>query len=237
MTDPHAASPVVTGHRSPDLTFTVTHAGMAPLTAVPTLDFHLAIARSGGGPIRSILLTTDIRISPARRRHDRATQERLAEVFGVPERWAAQVRPLVWTRATTVVPPFDDRTAVVLPVPCTFDIELAATKYLRAVAEGDIPLDFLFSGTVFHDAVDGRLRTAQISWAKDTTYRLPTALWRQTTRCHGTDGGWIQLSHDSYERLDAYRARNALANWDQTAHALLDLDQAHADTAGAPWTP
>ncbi|MFJ6215400.1 DUF6084 family protein [Streptomyces sp. NPDC092296] len=235
MTEPHAATPVTPGHRSPDLTFTVTGARPAPFTAVPTLDFQLAIARTGGGPVRSVLLTTVVRIAPARRRHDRATQERLAEVFGTPERWAQGIRPLSWAQTTTVVPPFDERTTVVLPVPCGHDIELAVTKYFRAVQEGDVPLDFLFSGTVFHSAADGRLRTAQISWAKDTTYRLPAALWQETTRCHGADGGWVRLSRDCYDRLDAYRAQHALSGWDETARALLDLDRAgiRTDTAGA----
>lgn len=234
MTQPHPAAPEQ--HPSPDLTFTVAEARPAAFTAVPTLEFRITVGRSGGGPVRSVLLSTAVRIVPARRSHDPATRERLAEVFGSPEQWASGLRPLTWARTTVVVPPFDDATTVTVPVPCSCDIELAVTKYLRAVDEGEIPLDFQFSGTVFHDGPDGRLRTAQISWAKDTPYRLPVDLWRHTT--HG--GSWIRLSPETHDRLDAYRARHTLTGWDETVHTLLDTaadpDPDRAP-AGAPWTP
>ena len=36
-----------------------------------------------------------------------------------------------------------------LPVPCTYDFEVAAAKYLHALRDGEVPLRVLFSGTVF----------------------------------------------------------------------------------------
>uniref|UniRef100_UPI0007C73EBA DUF6084 family protein n=1 Tax=Peterkaempfera griseoplana TaxID=66896 RepID=UPI0007C73EBA len=236
--EPTAAAPQGCGHPAPDLTFTVADARPAPFTAVPTLEFRITVA-GGGGPVRSVLLSTAVRIAPGRRRHDQATRERLAEVFGTARQWAAGIRPLALAQITTVVPPFDDSTTVTLPVPCGSDIELAVTKYLRAVPDGDVPLDFLFSGTVFHDGPDGRLRTARISWAGDAAYRLPAVLWQQTVH----DSGWVRLSRDTYDRLDAHRARHALTSWDETVHALLDqspppvFDDPPSDAAGATWTP
>ncbi|GAA3379056.1 DUF6084 family protein [Streptomyces sannanensis] len=215
----------------PELAFTVTAVRPARLTAVPTLEFGLAVTREGGGPVRSVLLTTLIRIAPARRRYDHVHRLRLAELFGTPDRWAETLRPLVWTRLTTVVPPFDDRTEVTLAVPCTTDIQLAVAKYFRAVDHGEVPLDFLFSGTVFHSAPGSGLNTAQISWDSHTDFDLPAALWREATG----RTGWIPLSADSYDRLDDFRARHTLSSWDETANAL--LDRAGADITGAPWTP
>ena len=47
-------------------------------------------------------------------------------------------------------------TVVDLPVPCSSDFNLAATKYFAALEEGEIPLCFLFSGTIFYEARRGR---------------------------------------------------------------------------------
>ena len=54
---------------------------------------------------------------------------------------------------------------------CSYDFNLAATKYFAALEGGDLPLCFLFSGTIFHEAGDGALQVAQISWEKR---RLPS---------------------------------------------------------------
>ncbi len=50
----------------------------------------------------------------------------------------------------SIVPPFAKETVVELQVPCTFDFNVAATKYFHGLADGDLPLNFLFSGTVFY---------------------------------------------------------------------------------------
>jgi hypothetical protein len=224
---------------SPDLGFTVALAEPVPFAAVPTLMFRVAITRSGGGPVRSVNLTTGIRIAATRRRYDTVPHSAMAELFGAPEKWGTNLRPLAWTQITTVVPPFDDSITVDLPVPCSTDAELAITKYFHAVRDGDVPLDFLFSGTIFHTAPDGALRTAQISWAKDTTYQLSAQLWHGLIDRYYGGSTWLRLSKDAHDRLSAYRARQVLPGWDETVHSLLDRAEPPIprDTAGAPWTP
>ncbi|MGW1028591.1 DUF6084 family protein [Streptomyces sp. NPDC002577] len=220
---------------SPDLDFEVVGARPLAHTAVPTLGFQILIRRVGGGPVRSVLLHTAIRIAPARRRYDGPAQERLTEIFGAPERWATTLRPVTWTQVSSVVPPFDESTVFDLHVPCPCGVELAVVKYVRAVRDGEVPLDFLFSGTVFHTAADGALRTAQISWNSDASFLLPRTLWQEATGDHA----WIRLTRAGQDRLDAHRARNALATWDEAVCDLLDRIAAPtaADTAGAAWTP
>ena len=85
---------------------------------------------------------------------------------------------MLWTHASAVVPPFTGGTVVDLPVPCTYDFNLAATKYFDALEEGDIPLCFLFSGTIFYEAADGGLQVTQIPWEKEAYFRLPAATGR-----------------------------------------------------------
>ncbi|MDB1088532.1 DUF6084 family protein [Streptomyces sp. ACA25] len=208
-----------------DLAFAVTDARPQPFAAVPTVLFRLALTRTSGGPVRSVSLTTAVRIAVAGRRYDPRAQLAMAELFGTPERWATTLHPLAWTQATTVVPAFDETTTVDLPVPVTTDVELAVTKYFHAVREGDVPLDFLFSGTVFHTGPDGRLRTTQISWAKDTTYRLPARVWHDLIDRYHAGGTWLRLSGDVHDRLSAYRTRHALGDWNETIRDLLDEAQ------------
>lgn len=236
MTAPCAAPDGVPGrHAVPALAFAVTGAEPERFAAVPTLRFGLEITRTGGGPVRSVSLTTAIRIDVTRRRYDDRARRALAELFGLPEQWATTLRPLSWTRTTVVVPPFDDTTAVGLPVPCAHDTELAVTTYLRAVRDGEVPLDFLFSGTVFFQAPDGRLRTAQISWAEDAAYRLPATLWHDLVDRYSAGGPWLRLSRKTHDRLDAYRARQVLGTWDDAVGHL--LDRAESRTAEPPATP
>ena len=67
-----------------------------------------------------------------------------------------------WTRATLVVPPFSDATSVTLPVTCSYDLEVNATNYLSGLQDGEVPLEFLFSGSVFYAGPGGMLQTARI---------------------------------------------------------------------------
>ena len=55
------------------------------------------------------------------------------------------------------VPGFEGSTTVDLQVPCTFDFNVAATKYFEGLSDGDIPLRMMFSGTVFYADEEGAL--------------------------------------------------------------------------------
>ncbi|WP_222108229.1 DUF6084 family protein [Streptomyces sp. SAJ15] len=207
---------------APDLTFAVTGVAAERFAALPTLRFGVEIARGGGGPVSSITLTTAIRIDVARRRYDAAARRALTELFGVPERWGGSLHPLAWTRTTTQVPAFADRTTTELTVECGYDTELAVTKYLRAVRDGEVPLDFLFSGTVFFRSPEGLLRTARISWSKDASFPLPAALWHELTDRYSAGGTWLRLSRETFDRLDDHRARQVLGSPDAAVRHLLD---------------
>ncbi len=138
------APPVV-----PQLQFAVEGCGPLDYAAVPTLTFALRIEEADGLPIRSVLLDVQIQIAARARRYGEAEQGRLLELFGTPDRWATTLRTLPWTRATVVVPPFDGRTTVDLQIPCTYDLEVTAARYLAALEDGEVPLELMFSGSVF----------------------------------------------------------------------------------------
>jgi hypothetical protein len=206
----------------PQLAFAVT--GAAPLAhaAVPTLRFSLRIDSRDGRAIRSILLDTQIQIAARRRRYEPGEQERLFELFGPPAGWGTALRTLLWARTTLVVPPFAQSTEVELPVVCSYDLEVAASRYLDALDGGEVPLEFLFSGSVFYAGAGGALQTARLSWNHEAGYRLPVSVWKETLERYFRGTAWLRLRKDSFDRLAAYKSRHALPTWEDALDRLLE---------------
>lgn len=215
----HSGSPVQAASL-PELDFAILDARSAEHAAAPTLLFALEI-QAAGQEIRSILLDVQIQIAARQRPYGEASQERLLELFGTPARWGTTLRTLPWLRTTAVVPPFRDATIVELSVPCTYDLEVTAARYFAALEDGEIPLEFLFSGSVFFSSTEGLLQTVRIAWDSDVDFRLPIAVWREAMERHFPGSAWLRLSRDSYDRLCAYKARHAHASWEAAIDSLL----------------
>ena len=205
----------------PELAFAVEDAGRVEHAAVPTLRFALRVDSPDGRAIRSVLLDVQIQIAARRRHYDAGAEDRLFELFGAPAGWGTTLRTLPWTRATLVVPPFTGSTVADVPVICTYDLEVAASRYLDALEDGEVPLEFLFSGTVFYSEPDGRLQTGRISWEADAEYRLPVAVWKETMDRYFRGTAWLRLPKGSFDRLTAYKSRRALATWEDVVDSLL----------------
>jgi hypothetical protein len=206
---------------APDLGFTVL--GVAPErpAAAPTLRFSLGID-AGGAAVRSVMLDVQLRIAATQRGYDDAEQAKLAELFGAPHRWGETLRGLLWTQATLVVPSFDGSTVADLYVPCTYDFEVAAAKYLAALGDGDIPLELLFSGTVFYAAPGGALQVSRISWNAEAAHRLPVKVWREAIDGHFPHTAWLRLDRDAFDRLAAFKAARTLPSWEAALDVLLE---------------
>jgi hypothetical protein len=207
---------------APELSFAIEDAGPLEHAAGPTLRFALRIASPG--PIRAVSLNVEIRIAATRRRYDEAAQRRLVELFGRPEDWARNLHSLHWATTSLTVGPFAEATEVELLVPCSYDLQVAGAKYLDALEDGDVPLEFLFSGSVFYAGDDGRLQIARISWEKEAGYPLPVAMWREAIDRHFPGAGWLRLDRVTFERLSDYKAAGAFLTWEETIEALLSDD-------------
>jgi hypothetical protein len=201
-----------------DLAFRVTGARAEPFAAAPTLVFGLAV--SARQPIESIALRCQLRIEPQRRRYTAAEEERLIELFGESPRWGDTLKPFLWTHVATVVPAFRGETVVELPVPCSYDLEVAAAKYFHALDDDAIPTLFLFSGTVFVAGAAG-LRVLPVAWHHEAPFRLPVAVWRRLMDDYFPQGGWLRLRRDTIDALGRFKARRALALWDDVMTTLL----------------
>jgi hypothetical protein len=211
----------------PDLNFSVEGAEPHLFAAAPLLVFKLRVAEALAGdvrptPIHTVALRCQIRIEPARRSYDDQQRERLLDLFGTTDRWGQTLRSMLWTHVSTVVSPFTGADVADLPVPCSYDFSLAATKYFAALDdEGDLPLGFLFSGTIFYEAPDEDLRVTQIPWEKDAFYRLPVSVWRGLMDVYYPNTAWLCLRKDVFDRLDSYRSRRGLMSWEQVMERLL----------------
>ena len=90
----------------------------------------------------------------------------MRDLFGEPERWGQTLKTFLWTHVSTIVPAFSGTTEVSLPVPCTFDFNVAATKYFAGLEEGEIPVCVQFSGTVFYARTAVRCRSCRFPGTK-----------------------------------------------------------------------
>jgi hypothetical protein len=206
----------------PDLSFQVEGVDVTPYAMVPLLTFRL---RATNVPpdeaIQNVVLRCQIQIEATRRHYSPAEETRLRDLFGQPERWGQTLRAMLWTHASTVIAPFSGETVAELPVACTYDFNVAATKYFYALESGEIPLDFLFSGSVFYRDAEGALQVAPISWSLEARFRLQVSAWRKLMDAYYPNLAWIQLRQDVFDRLYQYKVRQGIPTWEETVERML----------------
>ena len=168
-----------------------------------------------------IALTIQLMIEPARRTYDDATRERLVELFGAPERWAVTTRSLMWSQLDVLVPAFTGSTTVSVPIACHYDLELAATKYLHSLPDGEAPLALHFNGTIYYPGDDGGLQMVLVPWSKSTDFRMPVSIWRETIEHYYPNTGWVALRSQTLEALQREKLRRGLPTLDACMEQLL----------------
>jgi hypothetical protein len=203
-----------------ELVFDCTDAGADPYAAAPTVVFRLRIAETTGQPIGGIMLRAQIRIEPLKRRYSDAEAERIGDLFGERSRWGDTMKPLQFANVTQMVPAFSGSVEVDVPVPVTYDFEVATAKYFHGLEDGEIPFIMLFSGTALLDQ-QGSLSIQQIPWHKETTYRLPVKVWREAMDVHFPNSTWLRIRCDTLDHLQRFKSHHTLATWDETFEALL----------------
>jgi len=199
----------------PDLDFSVVSAEAVTFAAAPLLSFKLSVHnRNTEERIQSVALRCQIQIETTKRRYTTAEQAKMFELFGEPERWGRTLTSMLWTHTSTTVPPFEGETVVDLPVPCTFDFNVAATKYFAGLEDGVVPLNFMFSGTTFFDGPTGLL-VEQISCDKEARFSLPIQVWHEMMNHYYPNTAWLCLRRDVFEQLRRYKMDNAIPTWEQ----------------------
>jgi hypothetical protein len=188
--------------------------------ATPTLTFSLQITEAAGVPVHAIALRCQIRIEPHRRRYSADEARRLNDLFGDPSRWAETAKPIQLATVTAMVPGFTSLTEIELPVPVTYDLEVASARFLQGLDDGTVPLLLLFSGTVF--LANGQSFSVElIPWSSETSYRMPVSVWQDVVRDHFPGSAWLKCSRETLDALSVYKSKHALPTWDATLSALL----------------
>jgi hypothetical protein len=198
----------------PDLNFTIDDARALPHAVSPHIAFKLRIANTGAEPIHSVILRSQIQLDASRRRYTAGEQKRLADLFGAPQRWNETLRSMLWTNTSVIVPGFTGTTQAELQIPCTFDFNVAATKYLEAIDDGEVPLTFFFNGTVFYSADEDRLQVVHIPWEKEAAFRMPIRVWREMMDMYYPNTAWLCLARDAFDRLYQYKVQHGLPTFE-----------------------
>ena len=188
----------------------------------PTLRFELHVVEPEGNEIHTIALTTHIQVEPAKRAYDAATRERLEELFGAPDRWSATTQSFPWAKVSALVPGFTGSTTFSIEVPCTYDLELAATKYFYALPDGEVPLDFHFNGMVLYAGEHDRLQVRPVPWSCTARWRMPVEQFKAAMIACYPGGGWIRLAPDTLDALHRRRATQGHHSFDSLVAKLLE---------------
>ena len=207
----------------PDLQLTIESVEVVPHSATPLLSFKVRVVNDSPDEIvHTVAMRAQILIQVARRKYNAEEQARLKDLFGEPDRWSQTLRNLLWTHANVVAPRFQGSVLVEITVPCTFDFNVAATKYFHGVTNGDLPLCFQFSGSVFYQGQDGSLQVVPISWDKETKYRLPVKVWKDLMDLYYPNSAWLALHRDTFEKLYQFKVREGIPTWEEAIERALN---------------
>jgi hypothetical protein len=216
-----------------ELSFTVVDVVPERYAATPNLLARVRIGETTGERVHALALRAQVRIEPQRRRYDDVEERALLDLFGDRSRFAETLRPFAWLHASTVAQGFVGSTEVDLPLPCTYDFEVAGTTYLHALRDGEVPLLFLFSGTVFTRGTTG-FSVTQVPWDREARFRLPVAVWRDLMETYFPGTAWVRMRRDTVEALAYHRHVRGLTSWDDVVTSLLTEARSTVADARAP---
>jgi hypothetical protein len=210
----------------PELSFEVERVEVVPNSISPLLAFQLRVtAADPEQTIHTVALRCQIQLEVARRKYTAEDQSKLRDLFDDPSRWSQTLKSLLWTHASIVVPSFQGTTVSHVPVPCSFDFNVATTKYFDGLSDGEVPICMQFSGTVFYANADGRLQVAPISWDKEARFKLPVQVWRDMMEAYYPNSAWLCLHKDAFNRLYQYKTRHGIPTWEGALESMIPIEE------------
>ena len=199
----------------PDLEFTVESAEPLRFAASPHIAFKLRVTNNASCTVHTIILKCQIQLEVRRRSYSSIEQQQLSDLFGEPSRWGETLRSMLWTNTGVIVPSFEKTMVVEVQVPCTFDFNVGSTKYFHGIQNGEIPISFYFSGTVFYAADGQTLQVTQIPWEKEASFRMSIQVWREMMDAYYPNTTWLCLRRDTFDQFNAYKTQHGIPTFDQ----------------------
>ena len=210
----------------PELSFHVERAEVVQNSISPLLAFKLRVTTADPEQtIHTVALRCQIQLEVTRRKYSNEDQARLRDLFDEPSRWGQTLKNLLWTHASIVVPSFKGSTIADVPVPCSFDFNVAATKYFDGLSDGEVPICLQFSGTVFYAGTDGALQVAPISWDKEARFKLPVRVWREMMEVYYPNSAWLCLHKDAFDKLYQYKVRHGIPTWEELLESIVPVEE------------
>ncbi len=204
------------------LAFEVVGARAEPYAVSPALVLRLRVREQSGAKVDAIALRVQIQLEVQRRRYAAEESALLSELFGEPSRYADTLKPMLWTHVAQMVVAFENETEVDLLVPCSYDFEVAAHKYLASLQDGVIPLNLLFSGMVFVERAGG-VTPEFVPWSCEARYALPVSVWRETVDAVFPNSAWIRVNRELFDELRRFKIASGLPTWDAALERLCEL--------------
>jgi len=202
-----------------ELSFAVERVSPVIHAACPSLTFQIRIVNAGIDRIHAIALESRIYVLPQPQRPTPSVVDRLEELFGEPSHWAESPKPMAWARASAIVPAFAGSTRFELDVPCSFDFNIAATKFFYGLEAYSVPLRFDFTGTIFGDR-----NNAQIA-PRQARFDLPVAAWTDLMDAYYPHSMWLRLPRNVFQRMNQFRIENRIPTWEDVLERLLPAGQ------------
>ena len=215
-----STSDAVVPGASVDLDFRCDDAVADRYAASPTVVLKMRARDASGVRVHALALRCQVRIEPVRRPYNDSEAAKVVDLFGGRARWGSTMQPLQLAFLSQVLPGFTGDCAFDLALPLSYDVEVAAHKYLAALEDGDVPLLLLFSGQVFTGSA-GAIAVQPVPWHKETTVRLPVAVWREAMDAHFPGQAWMRVTRGTFDRLSVYRGRLGLTSFDAALDRLL----------------
>ncbi|MBV8073159.1 MAG: hypothetical protein JO270_24885 [Acidobacteriaceae bacterium] len=206
----------------PDLSFEIVAAHPVRDSLTPALAFDIRVTNNvPEHAIQAVLLRCQIQIETARRRYTQAEQARLTDLFDEPGRWGDTLKPITWTNTSVNIPAFSGAVVCPITVPCSLDFELGTTKYFDGISDRDVPLTFLFSGSIFYQPSEGGLQVAPISWNKEARFHLPVQAWKSVMEQHCANAVCLRLRRDVFDELYRFKMSAGLATFEEAIQRML----------------
>ncbi len=204
-----------------DVDFTCDDVVADPYAAGPTVVFKMRCTASPGVRVHALALRCQARIEPVRRGYSDQEASQVVDLFGERSRWGQTMQSMQLAFMTQVLPGFTGTTTFDLTMPGSFDVDVAANKYLTGLEDGHVPLLLLFSGTIFTGA-PGTISVMPVPWHKETLVTMPVSVWREAMDAHFPGQAWLRLDRATYQRLVAYRGARGMTGWEDTVATLLE---------------
>lgn len=205
-----------------DLGFSVTGARADRYGAAPAVVLRLKIVENSGTKIDAIALKVQVQLEVQRRSYAPAESELLEDLFGKPARYGDTLKPMLWTHVSAMVVAFTGETEIDLPIPCSYDFEVAAHKYLASLRDGVIPVDLLFSGVIFTQGQIG-VTPEFVPWNCEARFPLPVPVWREAMDAFFPNTAWLRVNREVFDELRRFKAAAGLPTWDATLERLCEI--------------